>query len=115
MLVALLLGAVGWCLSPVYGVVMALAMLTHVLIDQMGHMGSNFFFPFTRRRVAGFKLFHSGDPMPNFLAVWFGVLTILLNMDRFSTDPILPIGPYLLSAGLLPIFLVAWRMWQRWR
>lgn len=42
------MGALGWLLAPVYGLVMGLGVLAHILQDQLGFMGSNLFFPLTR-------------------------------------------------------------------
>jgi len=67
-LLALLVGAAGLAISPVVGLVMALAVLSHIVTDQMGFMGSNLLFPFTKRRTTGWRLFRSGDAIPNFLS-----------------------------------------------
>lgn len=118
-LLALLVGAAGLAISPLVGLVMLLAVLAHIVTDQMGFMGSNLLFPFTRRRTPGWKLFHSGDAVPNFLSVWLSVVLILLNLDRFSEAPILPPLPYLLVAVVLPCLallgLRAWTDLQRFR
>lgn len=110
---ALSLGIAGWLAAPVYGLVMALAALAHVAEDQMGFLGSNLFWPLSSRRIAGLKLFHSGDPVPNLLAVWTGLALILLNLDRFSGAPTIPVWPYLLgtlAAPYLALFgLGAWQ------
>lgn len=100
---ALLLGAIGAFFSPVYGLVMALGVLTHIVEDQFGYLGSNLWFPLTRRRTTGLKLFHSGDALPNFLAVWIGMSVILLNLDRFSAAPVIPVLPYVLGVVVLPL------------
>jgi membrane-bound metal-dependent hydrolase YbcI (DUF457 family) len=113
----LLLGLAGLLIGPVYGLVMALAALAHILEDQMGFMGSNFLFPLTRGRTMGWKLFRSGDAVPNFLTVWVSLAVILLNLDRFSAGPLIPVAPYLLVVIVLPCLLVlglwAWKTWQR--
>jgi hypothetical protein len=106
LLMALLLGLAGCLVAPVYGLAMALAVLAHVAVDQLGFMGSNVLFPWTRRRTAGLGLFHSGQALPNFLAVWTSLSLILLNLDRFSARPALPPGPYLLLAVVLPAALL---------
>jgi membrane-bound metal-dependent hydrolase YbcI (DUF457 family) len=72
--------------------VTGLGFLGHVLGDQLGFMGSNLFYPFTRRRTKGLKLIHSGDGMPNFLTVWTALMLILFNLDRFSVQPMLDPG-----------------------
>jgi membrane-bound metal-dependent hydrolase YbcI (DUF457 family) len=110
------LGLVGWFFAPVYGLVMALAALAHVLEDQLGLLGSNLFFPFTRRRVPGLGLIRSGDAVPNFLAVWIGLVVILLNLDRFSGAPSLPILPCVVGAIVAPALLfLAASAWQALR
>jgi hypothetical protein len=111
----LLLGLAGLLAGPVYGLVMALAALAHIVEDQMGYMGSNLLFPLTRGRMEGWKLFRSGDAIPNFLTVWMGLAVILLNLDRFSVAPVIPVAPYLLLVILLPCLLMlglwAWKTW----
>jgi membrane-bound metal-dependent hydrolase YbcI (DUF457 family) len=102
----LVLGAVGFLLAPVYGLVMALAGLAHVLEDQMGFMGSALLFPLTRKRTAGLGWFRSGDALPNFLVVWISLTTILLNLDRFSTTPMIPVVPYLLAVIVAPVLIL---------
>jgi len=99
------LGA-GLLLGPLAGLVVGLAFAGHVLEDQLGHMGSNLFWPLTRRRVPGLHLIRSGDAIPNFLTVWTALSLILFNLDRFSPTPHLPAVPYLLlSLGLPWLFL----------
>lgn len=107
LLMALVVGAVGLLIAPVVGLVMALATLTHAAQDQMGFMGGNWLFPFTRRRTMGFKLMRSGDAIPNFLTVWVSLAIILLNLDRFSAAPSIPVLPYLLGVVVAPcLFLL---------
>ncbi len=103
---ALLVGGVGTLIAPVYGVAMALAALAHIAEDQLGFMGSNLFFPFTRKRMMGLKLLRSGDAIPNFLAVWVSLTVILLNLDRFSPTPLLPFWPYVLGVIVAPCILL---------
>jgi membrane-bound metal-dependent hydrolase YbcI (DUF457 family) len=98
----LLVGALGALIAPVYGVVLALATLAHVVADQMGHMGSNLFFPLSCRRTRGWRLVRSGDAVPNFLVVWVSLACILLNLDRFSEVPAIPLLPYVLGIIILP-------------
>jgi len=99
-------------LEPTAGLVSGLAFATHVLQDQLGHMGSNLLWPLTRRRSAGLGLLHSGDPLPNFLTVWLAAALILFNLDRFSTAPRLPTIPYLLGAVLLPLLILSASFWR---
>jgi membrane-bound metal-dependent hydrolase YbcI (DUF457 family) len=112
----LLLGAAGLLIGPVYGLIVALAALAHIFEDQMGFMGANLLFPVTRRRAMGWRLFRSGDAVPNFLTVWVGLATILLNLDRFSASPLIPVLPYLLVVIVLPcLLLLALWAWVHWR
>ncbi len=112
----LFLGVLGFLIGPAYGLAMALAALAHVLEDQLGFMGSNLLFPLTRKRRMGLRLIRSGDAVPNFLTVWTSVALILLNLDRFSATPTIPIVPYLLTVVAAPalLFLGA-SLWSRLR
>lgn len=98
----------GWA-----GLVAGLGFAGHVLEDQAGYMGSNLFWPFTKKRVPGLKIIHSGDAIPNFLTVWTALAVILFNLDRFSAQPQLPPLPYLLGALGVPWVILggsyAWR------
>lgn len=99
------------------GLVMGLGFVGHVLEDQLGFMGSNLFYPFTRDRTTGLQLLHSGDAIPNFLTVWTAVMLILLNLDRFSGQPRLdPWWAFLGLAVALPVILLGGvYQWQRRR
>jgi membrane-bound metal-dependent hydrolase YbcI (DUF457 family) len=98
------------------GVVAALAYAVHVVEDQLGAMGSNLFWPFTRVRFPGLGLIRSGDAIPNFATVWTACALTLFNLDRFADTPRLPAVPYLLSVVVLPaIALVAAYVYGRYR
>lgn len=87
----------------------------HVLEDQMGLMGSNLFFPLTRRRVTGMKLMRSGDALPNFATVWLSCLLIFWNVVRFSPPSYLTAGltlwQILLSGAVAPAAIVLMLFW----
>ncbi len=86
------------------GGLVGLGYALHILEDQMGWMGSNLFWPFTRRRIPGLRWMRSVDPWPNFTAVWLSMGLILWNLDRFSPSPHLsPV--FLLLALPLPLLL----------
>jgi membrane-bound metal-dependent hydrolase YbcI (DUF457 family) len=87
----------GWRWALWSGIVTALGFSGHILEDQLGHMGSNLFWPLTRKRIPGPGFIHAGDAIPNFLTVWTSVSMILLNLDRFSAQPRLAPIPYLLG------------------
>ena len=108
---ALALGLLGALLSPLHGLVLGLGALVHILEDQLGYMGSNLFFPLTRRRVPGLKLLHSGDALPNFLTVWLSLVLIVFNLDRFSDAPLLQPLPYFLITLLVPWMLILGASW----
>jgi membrane-bound metal-dependent hydrolase YbcI (DUF457 family) len=101
----LLLAGIGALFAPVYGLVMALAALSHIFEDQLGSMGCNLFFPLTRERLPGLRLMRSGDAFPNFLTVWVSLAVILLNLDRFSDAPIFPSWPFVLVVIVVPCLL----------
>lgn len=96
-------------------VVIFLGMAAHLIEDQLGLMGSNLFFPFTKKRFHGLHLMRSGDSLPNFGTVWTCCLLIFWNLYRFMPDPrytftfwqlalyggVVPLGAY----GLLHYFL----------
>lgn len=96
----------GWTLGLWAGLCFGLGFAGHVLEDQLGHMGSNLFWPFTKARMPGLHLLRSGDAIPNFLTVWTAVAVILINLDRFSEKPLLPLVPYLLVALGVPWFVL---------
>ncbi len=88
------------------GLVTGLGFAGHILEDQLGFMGSNLFYPFTKGRAMGLRLLRSGDAIPNFLTVWTAVALILFNLDRFSATPLLDPGVYLLLAVGLPLVVL---------
>jgi membrane-bound metal-dependent hydrolase YbcI (DUF457 family) len=116
LLAALVVGGLGALFAPVLGLVMALATLLHAAADQLGYMGCNLLFPFTRQRTDGLGLIRSGDAIPNFMVVWVSLALILLNLDRFSTSPSIPVPPYLAGVIVLPcVLLVGLALWSKAR
>ncbi len=111
------LGGGGISRLPLWvGLVTGLGFAGHILEDQLGFMGSNLFYPFTRQRVSGLRLVRSGDAIPNFLTVWLALTVILFNLDRFSAAPRLhPILFPLLAMGLPLIVLGGFYVRQRRR
>ena len=85
------------------GIVAGLGFAGHILEDQLGFMGSNLFYPFTKRRTTGLQLLRSGDAIPNFLTVWTSIALILFNLDRFSAQPLLNPWWFLGLAVVLPV------------
>lgn len=108
MLVGMTMGAfVGaitgdWNLARWGGLVTWLGFSGHILEDQLGHMGSNLFWPLTKKRIPGLGLIHAGDALPNFLTVWTSLSLILFNLDRFAATARLPKVGYLLTVIGMP-------------
>jgi hypothetical protein len=117
LVLALALGLlVGAALGPVAGWVAGLGYAVHVLEDQLGFLGSNLFWPLSRRRTDGLKLIHSGDAIPNAVTVWLSLSLLLLNLDRARDLPLIATGPYLAFAVVLPAAaLVAVYARRKWR
>jgi len=72
----------GWAAAWQCFVTIAACYGVHVVEDQLGHMGSNIFYPITKLRTPGLHWMHSGDGMPNFLTVWICCLLIFWNLYR---------------------------------
>jgi hypothetical protein len=104
-------------LGPLAGLVSGLGYAVHVLEDQLGYMGSNLFWPFTRRRFAGLRLMHAGDAIPNIVTVWLALGLLLLNLDQARDVPLIAVGPFLGFGVLLPTvgltLAYARRKWSR--
>jgi membrane-bound metal-dependent hydrolase YbcI (DUF457 family) len=99
------------------GLVTFLGMSAHIVEDQLGYLGSNLFWPITKERSAGARLLHSGDAIPNFLAVWTALVLILFNLDRFSApvqnravffDPLIYFTTMLIAPMTILIGVYAW-------
>ena len=94
------------------GLVAFVGMSAHIVEDQLGYLGSNLFWPLTQERSAGARLLHSGDAIPNFLAVWTALILILFNLDRFSAPvqnrpPLLDPPVYFGVMWVLPALVLA--------
>jgi membrane-bound metal-dependent hydrolase YbcI (DUF457 family) len=74
-------------LATLYGSVIAGGFSIHILEDQLGFMGSNLFWPFTKERKVGLHWMRSSDAWPNFITVWIAVIMIIWNVNRFSSQP----------------------------
>lgn len=72
----------GWAAAWQCFVTIAACYGVHVVEDQLGHMGSNIFYPLTKNRTPGLHWMHSGDGLPNFLTVWICCLLIFWNLYR---------------------------------
>ena len=101
------------------GLVVFAGMAAHIVEDQLGYLGSNLFWPLTKERSSGLKLIHSGDAIPNFLAVWIALQLIFFNLDRFSAAPqnravmLEPVSFFVLAVLLPIVALSAVYVWQK--
>lgn len=109
LLLAGLLGAAAGALWGRWaGIVFGAGYAVHALEDQLGHLGCNLFWPLTRARSRGLGLFHSADPLPNLLAVWMSLVTVLLNLSRFSRAYGLSVGLAGAAWAAVPALLGWW-------
>ncbi len=83
-----LLAGLASCWTWQAGVVVFCAYAAHIMEDQLGHMGSNLFFPFTKKRTQGLKLIQSGGAFPNFGCVWLCCLLIFWNVYAAIPEPL---------------------------
>ena len=98
------------------GLVTGLGFASHILIDQLGHLGCNLLFPFSRRRTRGLQMLHSGDAIPNFLTVWTATGVIILCLDQLSSPPNLSPAWFVGLAICLPVMVLSGlHQWQRSR
>jgi hypothetical protein len=104
-------GLLALLLGQMYGLAFAIGAATHVLQDQMGHLGSSLFYPLVVRRIPGLRWFHSGDVLPNLLTVWASAILILYNLDRFGETRRLDPKWLLLSGLVLPCMAILGAVW----
>ena len=88
LLMALLFGVIcGVLFGTTAGLIGGLAVLAHILEDQLGYLGNNLFYPLTHVRTNGLGLIHADDAIPNLFTVGTATMLILYNLDRFSPQP----------------------------
>ena len=85
----------------------------HVLVDQLGYMGSSLFWPLTHRRTHGLKLQHSGEAFPNFCAVWFSCLLIFHNISVSTPRDDLNISTASIIVWAMILPIIVWRVLRR--
>lgn len=101
--------AVASLLGPVPGCIAAGAWALHAGVDQLGFMGSNLLFPFTRRRLPGLQWIASGNSLANLGAVWFSCLLVYWNLARMSSGSAAPSLVHLILYGtVIPLAIAAW-------
>jgi len=64
--------------------IIVLAFWSHVLCDQLGNLGSNLIYPFTKKRARGLKLTAAADPFSNISFVYWAIATIIFNFNAFN-------------------------------
>ena len=65
-------------------IIIIVAFWSHVLADQMGNLGSNLLYPFTKKRSRGLKLTSAADPFSNISFVWGAIAIIIFNFNAFN-------------------------------
>jgi hypothetical protein len=77
----------------------------HILMDQLGHMGSAIWWPFCKPRIPGLQLAHASDSWPNLAAIWLALLLLFWNLARLTPDTALYLNPIRLFvwAGFVPL------------
>ncbi|HNY12514.1 MAG TPA: hypothetical protein PKK26_13055, partial [Candidatus Wallbacteria bacterium] len=74
------------------------AMLSHVFVDQTGHLGSNLFYPFTKGRSQGLQWTTSASTFPNIFVNYLSIAIIIWNMNAFAPTPAFTL-PWAASVG----------------
>jgi len=80
MLIMLALGSTFYR-AYIYGLAFFVGYSSHILTDQPGHMGSNLFWPFTKKRIEGLKITESADPFANLGTFWTAIAILLWQMN----------------------------------
>jgi hypothetical protein len=113
LVIAALLAGLASLVTWKAGVIIFGACVIHISEDQLGHMGSNLFFPFTKKRAPGLKLMHSGDAILNFAAVWLCCLLIFWNLYAAIPDPLYRFGfiRLILTAMVIPFAIFGAVRW----
>jgi membrane-bound metal-dependent hydrolase YbcI (DUF457 family) len=107
-LVGVALACGGWLIWNWQAAVVIMAGFSaHILEDQLGLMGSNLFFPVTRKRLSGLHVMRSGDAVPNFATVWICCLLIFWNLYRYMPKPLYHFTFWRLAlyGGIIPMAL----------
>jgi hypothetical protein len=86
--------------------VAAVSSLAHGLADQLGQMGNNWFYPFRKHRVPGWRTMRSGDGLANLATVWGACLVLFWNLARPAAFPHpFSMGRLFLWGWLMPLAL----------
>lgn len=74
-------------LALLAAVIAVLAFWSHIAEDQIGHLGSNLFPPFTKKRAQGMKWVTSASPLPNMITNYLAIVTIIWNLNAYAPTP----------------------------
>jgi len=66
------------------GIIALTAYSSHILLDQIGHMGSAIFWPFNRNKIKGYSLCHSSSRFGNIFTVAVSSLVVFANLFYFQ-------------------------------
>ena len=83
----------GWSSGLYWASLVAIPFWAHVAADCLGFMGGNLFWPFTKERTPGLKLFHASEALANFAGVWISGLIIVYNANRIAPERQFTMGP----------------------
>lgn len=80
---------------------------SHVLLDQLGYMGSDLLWPLSHRRFPGFKLQHASSSFWNLAAVWIAIAMLFSNIHSHAhtVHRLPPIG-YIAAVIILPLAIL---------
>lgn len=118
-LLYLALAALGSSLAAPLALASMLGYWAHVVEDQLGYMGSNLLWPFTKKRTPGLRLGESGSPLLNFSTALLMSGFIVANLNYAVPRPpiALPYGELLalVSAPSAAMYAYAVAKWLRQR
>ncbi len=81
------------------------AIAAHIVVDQLGFMGSSLWFPIHKKRIPGAAKLHAAAPIANFAVVWLCCLLIFWNLayERFGAANVFSL-PKLFFRGIVAPF-----------
>ncbi|MEW6069670.1 MAG: archaeal/vacuolar-type H+-ATPase subunit I, partial [Candidatus Thermoplasmatota archaeon] len=88
-------------LGLIASAIIVLSFYAHIFVDQIGMLGSNLFYPFTKKRSKGVGLVHSGDALPNIYTNYVAILLVIWNLNFFAPKQVfqMPIVRYMVLSG----------------
>ncbi len=98
-------GIVAAVFTPVAGIISFGAIAAHIVVDQLGFMGSSLWYPIRKKRIPGAAKLHASEPLANFAVIWMCCLLIFWNLfyERFGPIHVFNL-PRLLFWGLVVPF-----------